>query len=207
MFKRLCITWLCIALVLNLFLVGCSNTQVASPKSPKSYAKTVKKLPASASIQQLTKDTISDRYKQATNIHFEDYKCTDNVNYLAFSFNDNQSPYYGFTVADESGNQWELAYFEEIPNDQKQPIMVFQFIGTYPGTEKRQFHISAGYVNNKKIQQILLYYPNSNIKIIQLGEDQHGFLDIDMNSKNSLLKIECKSSKGEILYQKDFDKS
>jgi hypothetical protein len=196
--------WLCIAIILNVFLVGCSNTQISSRKS---YAKTVKNLPASTSIQQLTKDTISDRYKHVTNINFEDYKDNDNVNYLAFAFNDNQLPYFGFTVAGKSGNGWNLAYFEEIPNDQKQPILLFQFIGTYPGTEKQQFHISAGYVNNKKIQQILLYYPNSNIKIIQLAEDQHGFLDIDMNSKNSLLKIEGKSSKGEILYQKDFDKS
>ena len=208
MFKRLCIAWLYIALVLNLFLAGCSNTQVTSPTSDaytvKSDFYTVKNLPAPASIQQLTKDIISDKYKQATDIYFEDYKCTDNVNYLAFSFKKRQSPYYGFTVADKKGAQWELAYFEEIPNDQKQPIMIYQFIGTYPDTEKGQFHITAGYVNNKQIQQVLLYYPDSNTKIIQLAEDQHGFLDTDMNSKNSLLKVECKSSNGKILYQKNF---
>ena len=196
MFKRLCIV-----LFLFILQVGCSNTQV---ESPKSYSKTEKDLPASTSIQQLTKETISDRYKNATDIHFEDYKRTDNVNYLSFSFKNNRSPYYGFTVAGKKGDRWELAYFEDIPNDQKETIMIYQFIGTYPGTDNREFHITAGFVNSKQISQVYLYYPNSNFRIIKLAKEQYGFLDVDMDPKNSLLKIEGRSNNEKTLYKKDF---
>ena len=190
-----------IVLFLFILQVGCSNTQI---ESSKGYSKTVKNLPASTSIQKLTKETINDRYKNVTDINFEDYKRTDNVNYLSFSFKYNSLTYYGFTVAREKGDQWELAYFEDTPNDQKEGIMIYQFIGTYPGTVDREFHITAGYVNSKQISQLYLYYPHSNVRIIKLADDQHGFLDVDMDPKNSLLKIEGRSNNEITLYKKDF---
>lgn len=192
---------LCIPLVLIILLVGCSNS---TNENSKGYSNTVKSPFASESIQQLTEKTISNRYKQATNIDFEDYKRTDNVNYLAFTFKNNKTPYYGFTVANKNEDKWELADFEENRLDKKQPVTFFQYIGTYPGTEERKFHITAGYVNSNDIRQILLYYPNSNVKLIQLAEDQFGFLDVDTDSDISLIKIEGKSKKGQILYQKVF---
>jgi len=62
-------------------------------------------------------------------------------------------------------------------------------------------------MNDKQIKQVILYYPESDVKIIQLGKDQRGFLDININSEDSLLKIECKSSNGKTIYQKNFGKS
>lgn len=205
MSKRLYIIFVGMSLFL-LLLVGCSNTQTTS--NGYSNTENEEHLPVSMSIQKLTEDSINERYEEANDICFEDYEVIDNVSYLAFSYKNSKSAYYGFTVAEQDGEQWKLSYFEEdYPNEQKKPVMITQFIGTYPDTEDREFHITSGYVNDEQIKQVILYYPKSNVKIIQLGEDQHGFLDINIKSKDSLLKIECKSSKGKIIFQKNFDKS
>ena len=213
MFKNICIILLGIFLFLT--IAGCGSTQVANTNestSSISDADTVKEedIPASESIQILVSDKIGEIYNEANDIKFEDYKSLDNISYLAFSFNNDNSPYYGFAVAEkDESNLFTLSYFEEYPINQEQPATVFQFVGTYPGTENREFHITAGYVNREQIEKVTLYYPNTNIKIIQLGDEQNGFLDIDINSgsESSLLQMECESSDGNIVYQENFDKS
>lgn len=205
MFKKLCVIILSLGLLM-LLLVGCSNnTQSESTGN----ATTVKEeeIPASTAIQQLAEESITGKNDKASDIQFEDYKRIDNLVFSAFSFKNDQSEFYGFVVAEQDSDVWKLSYYEEYPNDQEQSVAVYQFVGSYPGTENRVFHITAGYINDEQIAQVTLYYPNSNIKILKLAEDQHGFLDIAINSDDSLLKIEGNSSKEKTIYQKDFDKS
>lgn len=188
-----------------IFLTGCSNKQADN----NSYSSTVKEelLPASTSIQNLTEDTINERYKQVNNLSFEDYINIDNIGFLAFTYEKDQSLYFGFTVSAQQEDEWKLSYFDDNPNIEDEKVMVSQFIGNYPDAENRKFHITSGYVNDKRIKQVILYYPDSNVSIINLGENQRGFLDVSINSDYSLVKIECKSDEGKILYQNDFNKS
>ncbi|AEE95722.1 hypothetical protein [Mahella australiensis] len=203
MFKNLCITFIDVSLLL-LLLVGCNTTQQPA-NTAGSYTTKYEQIPASSSIQELTESTINSRYKNVADICFEDYENIDNIGYLAFSYKNKQLPYCGFTVAQQDGEQYKLSYFEDYSIAEKEPVSITQFIGTYPGTKDRKFHITIGYINNDRIKQIILYYPQSNVKVIQLGEDQHVFLDINVNSKDSLLKIEGRASNGNIVYKKDSD--
>ncbi|MDK2991537.1 MAG: hypothetical protein PWP48_770 [Clostridiales bacterium] len=203
MFKNLCITFIDVSLLL-LLLVGCNTTQQPA-NTAGSYTTKYEQIPASSSIQELTESTINSRYKNVTDICFEDYENIDNIGYLAFSYKNKQLPYCGFTVAQQNGEQYKLSYFEDYSIAEKEPVSITQFIGTYPGTKDRKFHITIGYINNDRIKQIILYYPQSNVKVIQLGEDQHVFLDINVNSEDSLLKIEGRASNENIVYKKDSD--
>ena len=193
--------------LLIFILVGCDNTENRQTEViPDAYSSVMSEedIPTSESIQDLTEVAINKKYPEAEKINFEDYECIDEVSYLAFSFINNKESVFGFTVAEQDGDKLKLSYFENYPNDKEQSIMITQFIGSYPGTEDRVFHVTAGYVNDKQVEEMVLYYPGSNIKIIKLGDDQHGFIDIDINSDDSLLKIEAKSSKDKIVYQKEF---
>lgn len=188
-----------------LFFAGCSNKRTVGEGNSYSSTEKEENISASTSIQKLTEDSINERYDEADDICFEDYKSIDNLNYLAFSYKNNQAQYYGFTVAEQDDEEWKISYFEDYANDQNESVMITQFIGTYPGTEDRKFHITSGYVNDKQVNQVILYYPESKVDIIQLGENQQGFLDININSDDSLLKIECKSGDEKILYHKEFN--
>ena len=190
--------------LLLILLSGCSNAQVNSSSTNSSYASTVSEenAPTSNSLQKLTEQSIHDRYKTADSIYFGDYKNIDHIGYLAFSYRNDQSLFYGFTVAEQNGNQWTLSYYEDFPNDTTQKVSYAQFIGTYPDTEERTFHINIGYINDKQISQVILNNPHSNSKTLQIAADQHVFLDIDNDASEALLKIECKSDDGKTIYQK-----
>lgn len=209
MLKRTYFVFAGISLLL-LVLVGCNNTEVALNEDTQySYSTAMREedIPTSKSIQQLTEEVIYDRYTEVENISFEDYDHIDNVSFLAFSFVNNQTQFFGFTVAEQDGDQWKLSWFEEFPIFQELPTTVFRWGGSYPGTEDRVIHITAGYVNNEAIEDIILYYPESIIKVIKLGKEQNVFFDIDLNSDSSLLKFECKSSDGKLIYQEDYSKT
>lgn len=205
---KIILVYICLNIVL---LSGCSNKQKvenADFSTFSSYSTTEKEalLPSAASIQNLTEDSINERYEKANSISYEDYTNIDNMSYLAFSYKNHQSLYYGFTVARQQKDEWELAYFEDYPNEQDESVKITQFIGSYPDTEDQKFHVTSGYVNNEQIKQVILYYPESKVITINLGENQHGFVDININSDYSLTKIECKSDDGKTIYQKDYDK-
>lgn len=192
-------------MILMLLLIsGCKNLHIKG----NGYSSTVndKDLPTSTSIQKLTKKSIRDRYKDVDNICLEDYKRIDNLGCLAFSYEKNKTKYYGFSLADKGDSLWNLSYLEDYVDDQGEAVMIAQFIGGYSDKEDEICHVTIGYINNLKIKQVILYYPESKVNIIELGEKQRGFLDVKINYKDSLLKIECKSSKGKIIYKKDFDK-
>lgn len=202
-FKNLCITFINLSLFL-LLLAGCDTTQQPA-NTAGSYTTKYEQITAPSSIQELTESTINSRYKNVTDICFEDYKNIDSTGYLAFSYKNKQLPYCGFTMAQQDGEQYELSYFEDYSIAEKEPVSITQFIGAYPGTKDRKIHITIGYINNDRIKQIILYYPQSSAKIIQLVEGQHVFLDVNVDSEDSLSKIEGRASNGNIVYKKDFD--
>lgn len=193
-------------ILFSFLFTGCSQDK----KTGNDYSVAEKEEPAYASIQKLAEADINRKYKGAEGVSFDDYQSIDHVSYLAFSYYNSKAPYYGapfygFTVAEQDGEQWKLSYIENYPNDQNESIIISQFIGACPGTEGRPFHITSGYVNDELINQIVLYYPESKVNIIQLREDQRSFLDINMDSKGKLLKIIGKSSNEKVLYEKKFD--
>ncbi|SHI19165.1 hypothetical protein SAMN02745823_03219 [Sporobacter termitidis DSM 10068] len=197
--------------LLLLLTAGCGERgkSDSTPSGGTDYAATVNEedMPSASSVQQLTEDCIGERYDKAENITYEDYKNADDIGYLAFSYDNDGAAYYGFTVAEQEGDRWKLYYFEDYPNDGEAPVAITQFIGTYPGVENMKLHITAGRVNDEHIRNIVLYYPKADIKVIYLDTDQRGFIDIKINSVDSLTKIDCKSSTGKIIYSRDFDKS
>lgn len=203
--KIFCIYTLIVLILVS--LVGCSNGKSTNVHEPDYFYDTESKeedIPASESIQQLTKDRIIERSEDSTDIKFDNYENIDNLIFLAFSFQDSQTQHYGFTIAEQDGDKWKLSYFEDYSNPQDQAVMVTQFVGSNPGETDRKIHITVGYINDEKVKQVVLYYPNQNIIVKQLGAEQCLFLDVNINSSDSLLKLESKSSDGEIIDQKDF---
>ncbi len=203
-------TFFIIAGISMLLLVfsGCNNAETAQTESMlRSYSTTMREedIPTSASLEDLTEQTIYARYAEAENITFEDYNCTDDIGYLAFSFINNQNTCFGFTVAERVGDQYKLSWFEAFPVFKSKPVTVFKWGGSYPRTEDRAIHITAGYVKNNFIKEIVLYYSGST-KTIKLDDSQNMFFDInpDADSDYSLLKFECKSGIGLILYREDY---
>lgn len=209
MLKKSCFIFAGISLLV-LVLVGCNKTAVTQAEViSNSYSTTMREedIPTAESIQQLSEDVIYDRYTDAENIRFEDYECIDDISYLAFSYMNNQITYFGFVVAEQDGNQLKLAWFEDFPVFQEKPISVVKWGGSYPGTEDRVIHITAGYVNDEAIEEIVLYYPGSITKEIKLDEAQKVFFDINLDPDAYLLKFEGKSGKGKIIYQEDYNRS
>ena len=84
-------------IIFLLLLGGCSKKQTVG----NSYSSTVREdeLSVSSTIQKLTKESIIERYKEADSISLEDYDSIDAVSYLAFSYKNKETLYYGFTVA------------------------------------------------------------------------------------------------------------
>lgn len=200
-----------IALILSFvmllaLLTSCSRSNKNSNSNSNSGYLTISNVQdilTSESLQKLTTDSINSRYKTAKNIYYEDFKNIDSIGYLAFSYKNQQSIFYGFTVAKQTGNEWKSSYYEDFPNYTKQPVSFSQFVGTYPGSENLIFHVTAGYINDKKINQVNLFYPNNKINVLQIAADQHVFIDINSSSKDSLTKIQCESADNKTIYQKN----
>ena len=190
---------LSLILIFTLIFSGCSNNDDSSATAMKD-----EDIPTSTTVQQLTTDAIINDKKNAKNISYEDYKQIDNITCLAFSYEYKNQTYFGFSVATDDGDLKKLSYFESSPNSTEEAVWIAQFNGSYPNTENRVFHITIGYINDNQIEQVALYYPQSILKIINLAQEQQVFFDININSDDSLSKIECKDSSDNIVFEKDY---
>ncbi|UOF92564.1 hypothetical protein LSG31_10640 [Fodinisporobacter ferrooxydans] len=138
--------------------------------------------------------TIQDFHLINTQIH------SKNI-FLFFTYRLSNKPFEGIAYVNQSGSMSTLENIDTAQVDQSSPYTLHQMSGSLSSEPKRNYIVTAGLINDKKIQQVQIIYPNNTAAIKVVGSTTHSYMDSQIGL-NSIREIDYLGSDLKVLFRR-----
>lgn len=195
-FKKIMIS---ITLLLILILSGC-NIEKQSAYGKITNSDLIDEETSEILIPKINK---SLNYKpDEAEIEITDVNNLEKIKVITFLSKKDNDKNYGFLLTTSSEkNAVNYVDFEYAAVHKQEPFELFNYVGNIELKLGQKINITTGYINDKNISDIYVYYTDSKMSVLKLEDGQKTFSEISLGGEAMIETIVALSKEGDIIHE------